>query len=187
MAHEITARILSQPGVEVSYSFWGAPHVSVVGPRGNLTMDLNELAQTAYDFYQSRNRDTAMDYIVAGYLVGKVHNLFTLADAQIQRANFITRFFICVRSCIASFLAYIEIFQIRNLYQLHYVGESTLEIPARLVSQNPFLAQNLPPENQENLDGIDSEDGSVLGYEPEYITTVFERFLAQEANQPERV
>lgn len=181
MAHEITARILSQPGIEASYSFWGTPYVSVIGPRGNLTADLNELAQTAYDFLESRNKQTAMDYIVAGYLVGKAHNLFALADAQIQRANFITRFFICVRSCISSLLAYMEMFQIRHLYQLHYAGESIVEIPARLVSQNPFLAQNLPVQDEDDENGIDSEDGSMLGYEPEHIATVFERFLAHDA------
>ncbi|MFI5334467.1 MAG: hypothetical protein ACHQT8_04800 [Chlamydiales bacterium] len=186
MAHELTARILSQPGIEAYYSFFGTPYVTVIGPRGDLNVDLNELAQTAYDFYQSRNKNTAMDYIVAGYLVGKIHNLYGLADAQIQRANCITRFFINIRGCISSCLAYIEIFQIRQLYQLHYVGESIVEIPTRLVSQNPFLTQNLPAQNSEELDDIDSEDGSIMGYDPAQITAVFDRFLAQGSNPPAR-
>lgn len=169
MAHELTARLLSQPGAEISYTFFGTPWVSVDGPIANFSVALDQLAYRIYDFYFSREKDTGMEYVCAGYLASKVHDLYLLADDQAQRANCITRVFIAIRRFCLSFLTTFEIWYTRELFGLSYLGEIGYEIPSRLISENPFLAQNLPLRPNEN-------------YAPRQLVEVFERFLAQEAH-----
>ncbi|MBI2742483.1 MAG: hypothetical protein HYX48_01005 [Chlamydiales bacterium] len=171
MANAMTAadlaRVLSQANIQVSYSFWGSPCVAVSGPRGALETDLNELADAVYRNYQDKNKNLAMDYVVANFLAGRVRELYELADGQIEAANLITQFFIACRHYFAAFLGCFECFSIRQQYEISYVGEHDTAIPVRLVEQDPLFLGITPS---------DTEDGETF-YDEAQIDTIYRSFL----------
>ncbi len=148
MGFEVIARTLSRPDTTVSFGFCGTPYVETT-QRGRIVYtDLNELARRVYNFYNDdRPEGGAMSHLVAEYLINKVHRLYTLADEEAYRVNCITQLFIGVRNWISSFLACIEIFSIRELYALDYLGqEDHITIPRGLALQEPLLNAMQPLE-----------------------------------------
>lgn len=176
MSNEVSlnsiAAILNQPNTEIFYSFWGTPFVEVSGQRGNFNGDLNTLARRVYDFDGVQNRQSGMDYLLAGYLTGKVRHLYELADQTSARVNCITRIFIACRKWFSDLLACCEIFDTRQLFELSYLGFGAIRIPANLVRQDQFLS--------EATTSLEIAPGSTnIEYSPDRIVTIYENFLAR--------
>ncbi len=181
MAIEMTpnalARALSQDTTQVYYSFWGSPCVTASGPRGTLDAYLDDIATTACRAHHEVDRgrrqlNDAMDYVAINFLIVKVHNLYELADQQIAAANIITRLFIAIRSFLAMCVGICGNFGIRHSYEFYGLGQNDEAVPNDLVRSDPFFF------------GISPEGGfgdDKAWYSPEQISTIYQRYLAQNA------
>lgn len=177
MSNEVTlgtmSQILNRSDVGISYSFWGSPYITAGGTREYY--DLDEWAGKAYSLEIQRDKRSAMEYMLAGYLVGRIRHLYELADSEVQRAGCITQIFISIRRFASDFLACFEMFSTQGLYEISYLGERMIEIPQDLVKQDSFLWTQTALNERDHKP---SEHAPVCAeYTPERVDAIFRKYL----------
>ena len=80
---------------ETEVTFWGARVINLAGNRGSVSLDtiaskVAKMARHMGDCYELERNDR----LIGLEIVRKIKHLYQATDAQISRANFLTRFFV---------------------------------------------------------------------------------------------
>lgn len=137
--------------INISYSWFGSPSVSIQANGQDYSDELCALEEVAIDAIRNKfnTETTAQSLINTAYLVGRIEDLRARSKSSIQDADCISRIFYQIREALAAFFERFTIIP-NNDTEIHVFMNCYVMIPLRLAQQDGFM-NRFPPDRTDSL------------------------------------